>query len=158
MLPARREQLPRLGEPNGWGSWAILMSILEGLVILGELEAAAELYPLVRWCIEGTGGVADMQPDGRLLERSAGMAAAAGSDWAGAETHFTTALKQAEMLPHRPEQAHTRRFYAAMLLRRDGTGDRDHARRLLADAEALYGDMGMPKHVAMVQAMARGDG
>jgi hypothetical protein len=39
-----------------------------------------------------------------------------------------------------------------MLLRRDGPGDREHARRLLAEAEALYRDMGMPKHVAMAQA------
>lgn len=96
-----------------------------------------------------------MQPDCRLLERVAGMAAAAGSNWEVAEAHFTTALEQAETLPHRPEQAHTRRFYGSMLLRRDRPGDRARARQLLAHAEALYRDMGMPKHVTMVQALCR---
>lgn len=155
MLETRRAELPRLGEPNGWGAWAMLVGVLEGLVVLDELEAAAELYPLVRWCIERTGSVTVVQPDGRLLERSAGMAAAAGSNWDAAEAHFITALEQAEALPHIPEQAHTRRFYAAMLLRRDGPGDRDEASRLLAEAEALYRGMGMPKHLAMVQAFCR---
>ena len=155
MLAARRAELPRLGEPGGWGAWAMLVGVLEGLVVLDELEAAAELYPLVRWCIERTGSVTVIQPDGRLVERCAGMAAAAGSNWDAAEAHFTTALEQAESLPHRPEQAHTRRFYAAMLLRRDGPGDRDGASRLLAEAETLYRGMGMPKHLAMVQALYR---
>jgi hypothetical protein len=61
----------------------------------------------------------------------------------------------AEALPHRPGQAHTRRFYAAMLLRRDGNGDRDRARRLLTEAEVLYREMGMPKHLAMAQPLCR---
>jgi hypothetical protein len=155
MLAARRGELPRLGEPNGWGAWAILLGVLEGLVILDELDAAAELYPLVRWCAERTGSVTLMQPECRLLERAAGMAAAAGSNWEAAEAHFLTALKQAETLPHRPEQAHTRRFYAAMLLHRGAPGDRDHARRLLAEAEALYRAMRMRKHAAMAEALYR---
>jgi hypothetical protein len=59
------------------------------------------------------------------------------------------------VLAHRPEQAHTRRAYAAMLLRRGGPGDRDHAGKLLTDAETLYRDMGMPKHAAMAEALHR---
>jgi hypothetical protein len=34
----------------------------------------------------------------------------------------------------RAEQAHIRRFYSTMLLRRDAPGDRDRARRLLGEA------------------------
>jgi hypothetical protein len=45
-----------------------------------------------------------MQPDGRLLERAAGMAAAAGSNWEAAEAHFTTTLEQAETLPTAPSR------------------------------------------------------
>ena len=154
MLAARRAELPRLGEPCGWGGWVMLGGAIESLVVLGETDAAAELYPLVRWCMERTGSVILMQSDCRLLERLAGMAAAAGSDWTAAEAHYRRALEQSETLPHRPEQAHTRRVYADMLLRRDGAGDRERARTLLAEAESLYQAMGMPKHTAMAQALA----
>ncbi|MGH9011087.1 MAG: hypothetical protein ACRDYF_14735, partial [Acidimicrobiia bacterium] len=135
------------------GRWATLFSMVEALVVLDETAAAAKLYPLVRWCAQRTGTVALMQPDGRLVERTAGMAAAAGSNWETAEGHFTTALDQAHTLPHRPEQAHTRRFYAAMLLRRSGPGDTNRAYQFLAEAETLYGAMGMPKHVEITRAL-----
>jgi hypothetical protein len=155
MLADHGADLPRLGQPNGWGSWAMLLSAIEGLVVLGEWDAAAELYPLVRWCSDRTGTVGLMQPDLRLLERAAGMAAAAGSDWDAAAAHFTTALRQAETLPHRPEQAHTRRVYGGMLLRRGRPGDRETAARLLGQAEALYRDMGIARHRALTGAMGR---
>ena len=41
-----------------------------------------------------------------------------------------------------------------MLIRREGAGDRERARTLLAEAETLYRAMGMPKHTAMAQALA----
>jgi tetratricopeptide (TPR) repeat protein len=154
MLAARRAELPRFGQPCGWGGWVMLGGAIESLVVLGETDTATELYPLVRWCMERTGSVILMQSDCKLLERLAGMAAAAGSDWEVAEAHFQTALEQAETLPHRPEQAHTRRVYADMLLRRNSAGDRERARMLLAQAEMLYRAMAMPKHTAMAQALA----
>jgi hypothetical protein len=154
MWAARREELPRPGRANGWGAWGILLGAVEGLVVLGELDAAAELYPLVRWCCERTGNLTHKQPDGRLLQRSAGMAAAAGGQWDAAETHFTAALEQAAQIPHRPEQAHTRRFYAAMLLQRGEADDPANAGRLLSEAAALYRDMGMPRHLAMTETLA----
>jgi tetratricopeptide (TPR) repeat protein len=150
MISARKSELPRLGERCGWGRWAILWGALESLVVLDEREAAAELYPLVRWCAECTGSMMVMQPDCRLLERGAGMASAAGADWDVAEAHFIAALQQAETLPHRPEQAHTRRFYAAMLLERDRPGDRDAAALLLGEARDLYRGMEMPRHCRLV--------
>jgi hypothetical protein len=64
-------------------------------------------------------------------------------------------LDQAATLPHRAEQAHARRFYADMLLRRGQAGDRDRARKLVGEAETLYRAMGMPRHVAMVEALGR---
>jgi hypothetical protein len=90
----------------------MLVSVVEGLVVLGETRQAAALYPLVRHCMDRTGAVHVYPNDARLLERIAGMAAAAGAQWDVAEAHFATALYQAERLPHRPEQAHTRRFFA----------------------------------------------
>jgi hypothetical protein len=43
-----------------------------------------------------------------------------------------------------------------MLLDRDAPGDRERARTLLAEARAAYETIGMPKHVAMVDAMLKG--
>ena len=157
MFEARRAELPRLGEPNGWGSWAVLMGAVEGLVVLGERDQAAELYPLVGWCIERTANVIHMQPDCPLVERLAGIAATAGANWDAAERHFATALEQAETLPNRAEQAHTRRWYADMLLRRGRSGDRDAALGLLADAGSRYQAMGMPRHHSMTRASGLGD-
>lgn len=153
MLEARWAELPRPGQPNGWGPWIMLLHVVEGLVVLGEEEQATELYPLVRECIERTGVVSSVLNDGRLPDRIAGMAAAA-SEWETAEAHFATALEQSEKLPHLPERAHTQRFFAQMLLRRDAPGDRERAVALLADAAEAYRRMGMPRHREMVEAMA----
>jgi hypothetical protein len=150
MLEARRAELPRLGEPNGYGRWIMLLSVVEGLIVLGEKTQAADLYPLVRECIERTALVSPILNDGRLPNRIAGMAAAAGSNWAVAEAHFAAALEQAVKLPHRPEQAHTQRFYGRFLVDRGGPGDRDRARALLEQAVAGYRSMGMPRHERMV--------
>jgi hypothetical protein len=79
------------------------------------------------------------------------MAAAAGSQWEVAEAHFAAALEQAETLPHRPEQAHTRRFYGRFLIERGGAGDRDRARTLLEQAVTGYRGMGMPRHEVMAR-------
>ena len=57
----------------------------------------------------------------------------AGRDWS-----VDPASTPAWPLPSEDPQAHTRRFYAAMLLRRDCPGDADQARSLLAEADALY--------------------
>jgi tetratricopeptide (TPR) repeat protein len=151
LLEARKDQLPRLAEPAGWGPWLMLLSAVEGLFVLGEKEQAAGLYPVVLHCMERTGVVNAYPDDAKLLERIAGIAATAGAQWEAAESHFATALEQAETMPHRPEQAHTRRFYATMLLERDGPGDRERALQLVAEAEGLYRSMHMPGHVAMVR-------
>ena len=153
MAEARRAELPRLGAPTGWGSWAMLWAFIESHIMLNDLDSAADLYPLMRWCAERTGNVVLMQPDCRLLERGAGMAAAAGGNWDVAEVHFLTALDQAEKLPHRPEQANVRRWYADMLLRRGGRGDAERAGQLLAEAGAQYQAMGMPRHVELTRAI-----
>ena len=40
-----------------------------------------------------------------------------------------------------------------MLMDRDGPGDCDKARELLTEAIAMYGEIGMPKHVEMAKAL-----
>jgi hypothetical protein len=129
----------------------MLLSAVEGLSVLGERDRAASYYDLVVECIDRTGVVCAGFHDSRLVHRSAGIAAMAGRSWDDAEAHFRTALRQAEDLPHLPEQAHTRRFFAGMLLERDGPGDRAEAIRMAAEAADLYRRMGMPHHLGMVE-------
>jgi hypothetical protein len=128
----------------------MLLSAVEGLYVLGERDRAAGFYDLVVECIERTGTICPNYNDMRLPERTAGIAAAAGRRWDAAERHFRTALRQASELPHLPEAAHSRRFFAAMLLERDGPGDRAKAAALIHEARASYRAMGMPRHAAML--------
>ena len=138
--------LPVPGQPNGWGRWMMLLAAVEGLYVLDERDRAASYYDLVLECIERTQTICASFHDWRLLHRRAGIAAMAGRSWDDAEVHFRTALRQAEELPHLPEQAHTRRFFAQMLLDRDGPGDRAEATQMAAEAADFYRRMGMPRH------------
>jgi tetratricopeptide (TPR) repeat protein len=153
MLDAEDPPLPVPGRPNGWGRWSMLLAAVEGLYVLGERDRAASYHNLVVECIERTRTICAGFQDSRLPHRTAGIAAMAGRAWDDAEAHFRTALRQAEELPHRPEQAHIRRFFARMLLERDGPGDRAEAAQLAAEAADLYRRMGMPRHLAMVESV-----
>ena len=92
-LDKQRSRLPLAGRPNTTGAWTMLVGVIEGLAVLREQEAAAELYPLACEAI-GTGSVVSWGGY-RLLETVAGIAAAAGMHWQRAETHYQTALSQA---------------------------------------------------------------
>jgi len=147
------DRVPVAGQPNVWGRWSMLLSAVEGLYVLGERDRAAGFYDLVVECIERTRTVCPNYNDMRLPERAAGIAAAAGRHWDDAEQHYRTALRQAAELPHLPEAAHTRRFFAGMLLERAGPGDEAEAALLIKEARDLYHSMGMPKHAAMLDVL-----
>ena len=153
LLDERRDLLPSAGYPNTIGAWTLLFATIEGLVVLGEREAAAELYPLTVEAIE-TGTVVSVDAR-RLLQTVAGIAAAAGERWDQAETHYQTALTQAHEIPFRSEQPEVRRWYAQMLLDRNAPGDRDKARTMLGEAVTMYEQIGMPRHVEMSREMLR---
>ena len=142
----------RSARPNTFGAWTLLLGVIEGLAVLREREAAAELYPLAFEAIE-TGTVVSFWGH-RLLQTVAGIAAAAGGRWEQAETHYQTALKQAPEIPFRSEQAEVRRWYAQMLLDRTAPGDCDKARTLLGEATGMHQTIGMPKHLEMVEKMS----
>jgi class 3 adenylate cyclase/tetratricopeptide (TPR) repeat protein len=151
MLKERRGNLPRPGQINSWGAWEMLRGTVEGLAVLGERDEASGLYSLT---LEAIGTEAIISFYGfRLLQTTAGIAAACGSQWEKAEEHYQTALLQAHELPHKIEQPEVRRWYARMLIDRDGPGDRDKARQLLTEAIAMYRRIGMRKHVEMAEAM-----
>jgi tetratricopeptide (TPR) repeat protein len=151
MLGQRRDKLPRAGQANTLGAWAMLCGVVEGLALLGERDEASKLYPLVLEAID-TGLLINWTGD-RLPQSIAGMAAAAGGQWDKAQEHYETALRQAHELPVVMEQPGVRRWYARMLIDRNAPGDRDKARELLTEAIAMYRRIGMPKHVEMTEAL-----
>ena len=132
----------------------MLFGVIEGLAVLGEREAVAELYPLALDAIE-TGAVVSFHSH-YLLQRVAGIAATGGPQWEQAEIHYQTAFKQAHEIPFRSEQPEVRRWYAQMLLDRNGPGDRDKARTMLGEAVEMYETIGMPRHLEMAREMLKG--
>ena len=151
MLNQRRDNLPCSGQPNTSGAWTMLFGVVEGLALLGERDEASKFYPLILEAIN-TGALLRLWTWG-LLQTVAGMAAAAGGQWDKAEEHYQTAMRQAHELPAVMEQAEVRRWYARMLMDRDGPGDHGKARNLLTEATEGYRRIGMPKHVEMAEAL-----
>ncbi|MGH2792721.1 MAG: ATP-binding protein [Actinomycetota bacterium] len=149
MLRGDRDRFPT-SRPATWGAWALLHGAVEAYMILGEREQAAALYPLVVESL-GTGCVYLKVYDTRLCRTIAGIAAHAAQRWEEAEEHFREAIRIAEEMPIRSEQADGRRYFAAMLAERDGPGDREYARRLLEEALELYRSMDNTGYVEMAE-------
>jgi tetratricopeptide (TPR) repeat protein len=145
--------LKRRSEPPAIGVWLLLLGVVEALAVLEERREAARLYPLVAEGLATGTLVAGVPP--ALLEKRAGMAAAAAEDWERAEQHFEAALEQARSIPHRLELPEVARWHAAMLLDRGGAGDRERAARMMDEAISEYHRIGMPRHVELVEHMRR---
>ena len=129
----------------------MLALVIEGFAMLAERSRAAELYPLARELIS-TGAVT-LWPISRFTQTVAGLAAAAARQWETAEDHFQTALRQAESLPNRLEQAEIHRFHAMMLLDHPAPGDREKAHLLLGEALQTYKRIGMSRHIELTQVL-----
>jgi tetratricopeptide (TPR) repeat protein len=151
VLDGRRADLPQSGRPNFWGSWYVAAAAIEALAVVGERQRAAGFYPLIRELMSTTGVVLHSYGPCHLLERIAGIGAAAGGHWDLAEQHFRVALRQAEELPFVLEGAETRRWYARMLIEKAASGDRDQARSLVEQAIPVYQRIGMPRHEALAR-------
>ena len=129
----------------------MLALVVEGFAMLGEQSQAGEVYPIVRELVD-TGAVA-LWPFCRLTQTIAGIAAGSARQWGAAEDHFQLGMQQAESLPQRLERAEIRRFHAMMLLNRGARGDRGKARKLVDEARETYTQIGMPRHVEMIQTL-----
>jgi hypothetical protein len=64
-------------------------------------------------------------------------------------------MQQAEALPDRLEQAEIRRFQAMMLIDRAAQGDREKPQTLLHEALQTYTQIGMSRHIEMVEALLK---
>ncbi|MCG2623915.1 AAA family ATPase [Arthrobacter sp. I2-34] len=149
LFEKNRHTLPQLDQANTCGSWVAALTAVDGLVVLGELEQAAELLPAIEQCIQRTGVVCIEFRGGRLVKRSAAIAAAAAGDWIHAERYFREARHDAESMPHVVERAHTLRFHGKMLLQTGEEDSSDRAKKYLEDARAAYAKLAMPRHAAM---------
>ena len=154
LLREHRDMLPTPGSRNTNGAWGLLFKAVEAFSLLGEREAAAELYPLTQEAI-ATGTLAEFMTI-TLYQTGAGTAAAAGGQWDVAEEHYQTALRQAHELPRLIDQPEIRRWYARMLLDRNASGDRDKARTLLGEAVKMYEAIDMPRHLELAREMLKG--
>jgi DNA-binding winged helix-turn-helix (wHTH) protein/tetratricopeptide (TPR) repeat protein len=151
MYGAKRADLPESGARRWTGAWDALFAAIEGLAQLGRSSEAAELYPLAIEAL-ATGTVVSHEGR-RLLQTTAGLAAAASGRWPEADDHFGTALHQATTIPFRSEQAEVRRLWAKVLLEGGRAKDRARALQLLEEAITMYEDLAMPGHVAMTEAL-----
>jgi len=103
--------------PRSWpsaGDRLMAIAGAEAWVAVGEHAEAAALYPQIAEA--SAHGTLIAWDDLRLLATAAGVSAAAGGNWDLAEAHFAEALRQADTLPHRIEQAEARRLWAEALL------------------------------------------
>ena len=151
----RLRRRPASPGPILLGHVGTVLGATEALAVIGERDRAHTLYP---WTLElMKGGM--VMPAGMMLtlnETSAGIAAACGAQWETAERHHQAALRQADEMPNKIEQPHTRRWYARMRIDREGPGDKEKARRLLDEAIEMYGTLGMPRHLEMAKETLNG--
>jgi tetratricopeptide (TPR) repeat protein len=143
---------PAVPDEMAWqpaGKKQVVLAATEALAVLGRMDEAAPLYPLVR--AQASSGEFVQQFHTGLVEKTAGIGALAAGDFEASEQHFMWALQQADELPYATEQGEVRRWYATLLLRRGQAGDSEHARRLLEEACSAYNHCKMPKHLDMTK-------
>ncbi len=140
------ENIGAVRSPGGW--WGLVI-VAEGLAVLGESELLARLYPRIREAArtEWVSSFAGFQQ----LKKVGGLAAAAIGDYDEAETFFGAALDEAERIPIKLEQPEVRRWYAKMLIERNGPGDHLKARELLREAVDAYRALGMRRHLELAK-------
>jgi hypothetical protein len=85
---------------------------------------------------------------------AAGIGAAAARNWDAAASHFATAIRQADEIPHRLEQPRARYWLSRMLVDRGDRADRARAKALLDEAVAGYRRIGMPLFLSLAEDLA----
>ncbi len=136
-----------MGRPQTLGTMAVTLAEVEGQALLGRRRAAADLYPAVAAVLDA--GVILRPPDIRIVDALVGLAAGLAGDQAVATRHFDNARRLATSLPHR-------RQHPDLDLLEALAAEPLRARPLLDRAAAGYGALGMPRHQALAQSLARG--
>jgi class 3 adenylate cyclase/tetratricopeptide (TPR) repeat protein len=153
LLGGLEPALPIAGQPNLLGQWSLAIFAAEAVGLVDDRDWARTLYPLIREAMAT--GTLLRQLDGRLVETSAALAAAAAGLPDEAEAHFEAVLARAESLRHAMDRPHIRHWYGRFLLMRAGDGDVERALRLLHEAVEGYRALDMPRHQAMATELLR---
>ena len=154
LLESGRSKLPSLDRVNGSGSWSWLLNFVEACYLCDLYDQAASMAPLIERALELLGR-SYVTHDCRLVDTSAGLAAAAARRWEEAERHFGIAREVAAQMSNRVELADLCRLHARMLLDRGGTGDHERAAEMLQEALSAYRTFGMPGLAAEAERLQR---
>ena len=135
-------------------TWLTTMYLLAGICSRRrDARRAAELYELLE---QFAGRIAVGWPllvmMGSVDERL-GMLATVLERYDAAEQHFANALAIAERMRGLPWQADIRHQWARMLIQRERRGDRERARALLDEAEAIAQTLGMTLLIDWITAL-----
>jgi DNA-binding CsgD family transcriptional regulator len=128
--------------PSLW--LASLVYLADATAALGDVDAAAVLYPELAAYAGGNVMIGHLVACYGAVDRYLGMTAAVLGDWERAEEHFHVALALNTRLGARTWLAHTAYWYARMLQARGGDDDRAHARGQLGIALGLARTIGLP--------------
>jgi hypothetical protein len=123
--------------------WLYSMSLLvETAVAVRDTRSAAALYRLLApWA---SLNAADPPETMRgSMSRYLGLLAMTLEHPEHAETHYQHAIVMNTDMGAHPWLAHTQHDYARMLLHRNASGDREHARQLLSAASSTFNELGM---------------
>ncbi len=136
----RTWKLPQSGQVNSLGRWNALERSIVGLAHLNRRDELAALHSLAEELLAtGASSYTVLFP----FETVAGIAAAAAGNWEAAESHYIAAIRQADSAPNRHLQPVAREWFAAMLIERNRSGDRERARTMLEESLGQYSSSGM---------------
>lgn len=141
-LVAERESLlPEAGRPAGIGSWHLLLAAVEASALLGEVDRAAAMHPLVLHGRSQTGARVPLWSS-VTFSRVAGISAAAAGRWEEAEDHFDKARGECEAMPNLLERPAVLYWLAWMLERRRKPGDGALSDDLMAESRNALREIG----------------
>ena len=142
LLAAHENLLPSPGRPAAIGSWKLLLSAVESLAMLGQVDRVASMHHLVVDAMTTTGALVPLWST-TLFSRIAGISAAAARQWEEATAHFERAWEECHGIPNLIERPFVLWWWAWMLLRRGETSDDARAGELLAEAHAGFREAGI---------------
>jgi len=141
VLTAHDHLLPELGRPARAGSWHLLLAAVESLALLGEVDRAAALHPLVLHGRAQTGAVVPIWSSVSFA-RIAGISAACAGRWDEAAGHFDSAQEECEAMPNLLERPAVLRWRAWMLDRRGRPEESARAKELESASRRAWRRLG----------------
>lgn len=123
-------------------------TLAAALAVLDDKQRAAKLYePLQQWVRSSNYVLTGASSVPQLVSRVLGMVASRIGRTNEAIAHFETAAQQARDLDAATELAENSYWYSRFLLEHGSPPERERALGLLAEAQRIWGESGMPKQL-----------